>query len=181
MDYSRADATPNNLKLKEDDIGSFATSVRIDASKDRVWEVLSDLGSIYKWNPGIAHSFTTSDGATGDNARRQCDLPGGGFLRERTFNWSEGEGFTIEVYETSLPLKESFVDFRATPEGEATVVNLKMDYKLKYGPIGALIDSAFAGRQARNGMVELLAGLKDYVETGKQANPSRAEEPAPAA
>ena len=161
-------------------MGSFATSVRIDASREQVWAVLSDLGSIYKWNPGIEHSFATSDEATGDDAMRQCDLPDGGFLRERAFNWSEGEGFTIEVYETSLPLKESFVDFRATPEGEATVVNLKMDYKLKFGPIGALLDAAFAGRQARNGMAELLGGLKDYVETGKQANPSRAEEPAAA-
>ena len=156
-------------------MGSFATSVRIDAPQDRVWEVLSDLGSIYKWNPGIAHSHTTSDEAKGENAMRQCDLPNGGFLRERAFNWSDGEGYTIEVYETSLPLKESFVDFRATPDGEATVVDLKMDYTLKYGPIGALLDAAFAGRQARSGMADLLTGLKDYVETGKQANPSRAE------
>ena len=162
-------------------MGSFATSVRIDASQEQVWAVLSDLGSIYKWNPGIAHSHTTSDEARGDNAMRQCDLPDGGFLRERAFNWSEGEGFTIEVYETSLPLKESFVDFRTAPEGEATVVNLQMDYKLKFGPIGVLLDAAFAGRQARKGMTELLTGLKDYVETGKQANPSRAEEPAAAA
>ena len=162
-------------------MGSFATSVRIEAPKDRVWEVLSDLGSIYKWNPGIAHSFTTSDAARGDNAMRQCDLPDGGFLRERAFNWSEGEGFTIDIYETSLPLKESLVDFRATPDGEATVVNLKMDYKLKFGPIGVLMDAVFASRQARNGMADLLAGLKDYVETGKQANPSRAEESAAAA
>ncbi|MCI0817515.1 MAG: SRPBCC family protein [Chloroflexi bacterium] len=162
-------------------MGSFATSVRIEAPKERVWEVLSDLGSIYKWNPGITHSYTTSEAATGENAMRQCDLPGGGFLRERAFNWSEGEGFTIEIYETSLPMKESFVDFRATAEGEATVVKLKMDYKLKFGPVGALLDAVFVGRQARNGMAELLGGLKEYVETGKQANASRAEEPAAAA
>ncbi len=162
-------------------MGSFTTSVRIKAPKERVWEVLSDLGAIYKWNPGIAHSYTTSEVATGENAMRQCDLPDGGFLRERAFNWSEGEGFTIEVYETSLPLKESFVDFRATPEGEGTVVNLRMDYKLKFGPVGVLLDAAFVGRQARKGMTDLLTGLKDYVETGKQANPSRAEAPAAAA
>ena len=162
-------------------MGSFATSVRIEAPKERVWEVLSDLGSIYKWNPGITHSYTTSDAATGENAMRQCDLPDGGFLRERAFNWNEGEGFTINVYETSLPMKESFVDFRATAEGEATVVKLKMDYKLKFGPVGALLDAVFVGRQARKGMTDLLTGLKEYVETGKQANPSRADETAAAA
>ena len=162
-------------------MGSFTTSVRIEAPKERVWEVLSNLGSIYKWNQGITHSYTTSDVATGEDATRHCDLADGGFLSERAVNWSEDEGFTIDIYKTSLPLKESFVDFRATPEGEATVVKLKMDYKLKFGPIGALLDAAFLGRQARKGMTELLGGLKDYVETGKQANPSRAEEPAAAA
>ncbi len=127
-------------------MGSFTTSVRIDAPRDRVWEVLSDLGSIYKWNPGITHSFSTSDAAMGEDAMRQCDLPGGGFLRERAHNWSEGEGFTIEIYESSLPMKESSVDFRAKAAGEATVIDLKVDYKLKYGPLGALLDAAFAGR-----------------------------------
>ena len=56
-----------------------------------------------------------------------------------------------------------------------------MDYKLKFGPVGALLDAVFVGRQARNGMAELLGGLKEYVETGKHANASRAEEPATAA
>ena len=42
------------------------------------------------------------------------------------------------------------------------------------------VDAVFAGRQARSGMADLLTGLKDYVETGKQANPTRAEEPAAA-
>ena len=76
-------------------MGSFATSVRIDAPQARVWEVLSDRGSIYKWNPGITHTYTTSDVAAGEDATRHCDLADGGFLSERAFNWSEGEGFTI--------------------------------------------------------------------------------------
>ncbi|MFQ5473616.1 MAG: SRPBCC family protein [Dehalococcoidia bacterium] len=151
-------------------MGSYATRVTINAPADKVWSVLSDLGSIYKWNPGISHSHSTSDEASGENATRQCDLPNGGFLRERAFNWREGEGYTIDVYETTLPLKKNHVDFRLASRGDSTVVALITDYELKYGPIGALMDALFARRQVRKGMDDLLAGLKRHIETGETVN-----------
>jgi len=157
-------------------MGSYATKVKIDAPKDRVWEVLSDFGSIYKWNPGITHSRTTSDQTSGVNTMRQCDLPDGGFLRERAIDWNEGESVKIEVYESTIPLHKSTVEFRVAADGDRTVVKLGIDYTLKYGPIGAVIDAAFAGRRLRTGMNELLAGLKDYVENVTQADQEPAEE-----
>jgi len=151
-------------------MGSYSTNVTIDAPAGQVWDVLSDLGSIYKWNPGITHSRLTSDAPPGEDATRQCDLPNGGFLRERAFNWRDGEGYTIEVYESTLPMERSEVDFRITPHGESSVVALMIDYKLKYGPIGAIMDAVFAHRQVSNGMDNLLAGLKNHVETGATVN-----------
>jgi uncharacterized membrane protein len=151
-------------------MSSYATNVTINAPADKVWHILSDLGSIYKWNPGIIHSHSTSDAPSGEDATRQCDLPSGGFLRERAFNWREGEGYTIEVYETTLPLKKNHVDFHITPHGDATVVALMTDYELKYGPIGVLMDALFAHRQVAKGMDELLAGLKNHVESGATVN-----------
>jgi uncharacterized membrane protein len=151
-------------------MGSYATNVTINAPADKVWNVLSDLGSIYKWNPGISHSHSTSDEPSGENATRQCDLPNGGFLRERAFNWRDGEGYTIDVYETTLPLKKNHVDFRLADHGDSTVVALMTDYELKYGPIGALMDVLFARRQVRKGMDDLLAGLKHHIETGETVN-----------
>ena len=147
-------------------MGAYSTNVTIDAPASQVWDVLSDLGSIYKWNPGITHSRLTSDTSPGEGATRQCDLPNGGFLRERAFNWRDGEGFTIEVYESTLPMEKSEVDFRITAHGESSVVALMIDYKLKFGPIGAIIDAVFARRQISKGMDDLLAGLKNHVETG---------------
>ncbi len=40
-------------------MGAFRTEIRIDAPKEKVWEVLADLGGIYKWNPGVSHSRST--------------------------------------------------------------------------------------------------------------------------
>ena len=48
----------------------FSTQIRIDAPKEKVWEVLADLGGIYKWNPGVVHSHSTSDSTGGEGAMR---------------------------------------------------------------------------------------------------------------
>ncbi len=147
-------------------MGSFTTEILIGESRQRVWEVLADLGAIHKWNPGVSHSYATSAAGGGEGATRHCDLADRGYLKERAFDWREGEGFKIDVYETDLPLKRNVVEFSLRSDGDGTVVSVTPDYELKYGPIGSLIDRLFAGRRMRKGMDDLLDGLKRYAETG---------------
>ncbi|MCH8009620.1 MAG: SRPBCC family protein, partial [Chloroflexi bacterium] len=83
---------------------AVTSSVNIDAPPDKVWSVLADLGSIYKWNPGVAKSHTTSELTQGEGATRHCDLDDKNYLEERAFDWREGESFKIDVFESTLPL-----------------------------------------------------------------------------
>ena len=146
----------------------ITATAKINASKEQVWEVLADLGAIYKWNPGVSKSYLTSGLAQGDGAERHCDLgTKGDFLKERALDWREGEGFKIEVYDTNLPLKRNVVTFSLQSDGEGTVVSVSPDYELKFGPIGVVMDLLFARRQLRRGMEDLVAGLKYHVETGE--------------
>ena len=143
-----------------------AAEVRIDAPKEKVWEVLANLGGIDKWNPGVAHSHWTSEQKQGVGASRHCDLQNpSGHLEERAIEWREGEGYTIDVYESSFPMKNT-VEFAIKPEGGGTRVYVTVDYRLKYGPVGALLDVLFVRRQIQKGFDRLVAGLKYHVETG---------------
>ena len=67
----------------------FSTEVHIAAPKKKVWDVLADFGGIYKWNPGVSHSYSTSDNSHGEGATRHCDLSQGRYLKERTVDWRE--------------------------------------------------------------------------------------------
>ena len=146
----------------------FSTQIRIDAPKEKVWEVLADLGSIYKWNPGVAHSRSTSDSTGGEGAMRHCDLQRkGDYLEERAFDWRDGEGYKIDIYETNLPIKRNIVEFTLEADGEGTTVTVTPDYELKFGPIGVVMDRLFARAQLRKGMAGMLAGLKYHVESGE--------------
>lgn len=146
---------------------TISASTRINAPKARVWEVLADLGGISKWNPGVARSYYTSEQTRGDGASRHCDLQPRGWLEERAFDWREGEGYTIDVYDSDLPLERNRVRFTLSENGEATTVTVTADYKLKFGPLGALLDAVYGRRQFRRGFEGLLAGLKYHVETGE--------------
>ena len=47
---------------------AVTSSTIINAPQDKVWSTLADLGSIYKWNPGVEKSHSTSDVANGEGA-----------------------------------------------------------------------------------------------------------------
>ena len=150
---------------------TFSTSVRIEAPIEKVWEVLSDLGSIYRWNPGVTHSYATSEATSGEGATRHCDIkvgPMSGYLKERAFDWRDGEGFKIDIYESSMPLKSNIVEFSVRADGDGTHVTVCPEYAVKFGFIGAIADALMFRRQFKKGMDGLLAGLKYHVETGKE-------------
>lgn len=149
----------------------FTVQARIEAPQTQVWEALADLGGIHKWNPGVSSSYSTSEAPGGEGATRHCDLTDGrSYLKERAFDWREGEGYKIEVYETNMPLRRNVVEFRLEAEGDGTIVSVSPEYELKFGPLGAALDWLFVGRQFRKGMTELLDGLKRHVETGELAS-----------
>ena len=153
-------------------MSKFTTQVKIDAPKHKVWEVLADIGSIYKWNPGVAHSYSTSEENKGEGATRHCDLQTTdgkrfGYLEERTVDWREGQGYKIDIYANNLPIKSNVVEFNVKAEEDGTIVSVSPEYAIKYGLLGSLINRLFLQRKLQQAMEGLLAGLKYHVETGE--------------
>jgi len=158
------------------DVSTFTKETRIDAPRAEVWRVLADLASIEKWNPGVVKSYSTSDHPGGEGATRHCDVTGMGgktaFLEERAFDWREGEGFKIDIYETNLPIKSNVLTFTVADDGDATLVKISPDYKLKFGLIGAMMDKLMVRGRFEQGMEDMAAGLKRYVESGAETSES---------
>ena len=149
-------------------MASFSDQIHIEAPKEKVWEVLADIGGIYKWNPGVMYSYATSEDSQGVGATRHCDLIGQrGYLEERVMDWREGEGFKIRVYDTDLPIRKNVVRFSLDGDEDGTVVRVNPDYTVKYGAMGSIMDRLFMRRRVKKGMEGLLAGLKYHLETGQ--------------
>jgi len=145
---------------------AFETETTIAAPVEDVWAALADIGNIYAWNPGVIQSHNTSEATEGLGATRYCDLGDSNFLNEEVVAWEPGERLTMRIVGTNLPFETADIRFILRPEGDKTVVTVSPEYRLKFGPLGSLMDRFYVRGTYQKGMGRLLQGLKEYVENG---------------
>ncbi len=139
--------------------------IRIDAPREKVWDVIADLGSVSVWNPLLSNSYYTSEAKEGLEAARHCDFPDGGYVKERTLEWKPGEAFTLDIYEGTVPFASAHGRYSLVDDGDGTIVTLAIEYDLKSD---VPVDPQEVERQNREELFPLvLASLKQYVETGE--------------
>ena len=139
--------------------------IRIDASREKVWDVISDLGSVSVWNPFLSNSYYTSEAKEGLEAARHCDFPDGGYIKERILEWKPGEAYTTEFYEGTVPFASYHGGYSLVDDGDGTIVTGVIEYDLKSD---VPVDPQELERQNREELLPLLlASLKQYAETGE--------------
>lgn len=138
---------------------------RVDAPRERVWDIIADLGAVSTWHPALADSRYTSEAKEGLEASRRCDFPDGGFVNESVIEWKPGEAFTLEISGGTVPFASAKGTMSVSEDGDGTIVTLSLDYELKSD---IPVDPQELERENREDLLPLvLAGLKHYVETGK--------------
>ncbi len=70
----------------------------------------------------------------------------------------------MRIVGTNLPLKTAEIRFALRPAGGGTIVTVSPTYRLKFGPLGPMLDLLFVRRTYVNGMQALLVGLKKHAE-----------------
>jgi uncharacterized protein YndB with AHSA1/START domain len=139
---------------------AFRTSVRIDASPERVWEVMSDVEHWHEWTPSVTSIRLLDDGplAVGSNALiRQPRFPA---AKWKVTELEPARGFT---WVNSGPGVRVVAHHSIVPATDGCRVTLALDY---HGVLGG-----FLGRLA-GGITERYLG---YESRGLKA---RSEDPA---
>ncbi len=143
---------------------TFSEHISIRADRSHVWDALADIGSIYRWNPGVVDSRLTTGGAVGLGSERRCELGGKNYLHETVTEWKQGKILTMRIIGTNLPIKTADIRFSLEQQERHTLVTVSPTYVLKFGLLGKLMDVAFVHSQYQKGMATLLKGLKQYIE-----------------
>ncbi len=148
-------------------------TIRIEAPKDQVWATIADLGGIQSFHPGVSRSYYLSDQTEGVGASRRCELLPMGTIDETAVDWHPGREFTLEIVPgpKAPPFKKAHGRMWVEEDGDGTVVGLEIDYRLKFGPIGRVMDRFLVRPQFRKVVPRVLRGLKRYQEDGKM-NPN---------
>ena len=151
------------------------SEIRINAPKEKVWEILADFGGVAAYNLNLRSAHSTSEANGGVGATRHCDLLPMGSIEERIVDWTEGQGYTIDIYEGkgTPPFKSALARIEVHPEGQQTLVTMEMNYSLKFGVVGTAMNKMMVRAQFAKALPRILQGLKIYAETDKK--PTRAD------
>lgn len=146
--------------------------VIINASKDKIWEILSDFGNVQNLSPGIAKSYLTSDIKNGLGATRHCDFTSmGSQVEERIIEWDEGNSFKIELYDTkNIPMiKGMNAYFELESHKDGTQLSSTFEYHMS-NIVGSLLNSLKMEKMNKKSWTMFLAGIKYHAETGKNVD-----------
>ncbi|BDM79768.1 SRPBCC family protein [Acaryochloris marina] len=154
-------------------MGKVYVEVQIPAPTSDVWNVLANYGEIYKFNPGVANSFILDGSvAKGVGAHRRCDLSDGkNHVLERVTHWKEGESYTVDIYDGTMPLRtaQARLGVRSNT-GATSVAFMEMEYVPKFGVIGRLMDALMMQREMHKLGRRVLSGLAEFVTSNSGAS-----------
>ncbi len=152
----------------------YVYSTDIDSPPEKVWDIISDFGGIYRYSPMITASHSTTISHDGVGAERACDVfLGMGGTRERIISWDEGHSYELEMYQMSrMPLERALVTFQVTPNGSGTKVTSTMEPTFKFGAVGRVL-GVVLGPLMKRMFATIVAGLKHYAETGQEVHSMR--------
>jgi hypothetical protein len=112
-------------------------------------------------------------------ARRRSDCPihfalevftPGGWFREKVTDWKPGEALAFELFECTLPVRSLRHSYTLEALDGGTLVVQRMEYTLKFGVLGRLLDAAMVRSKWDAGIKTFFAGLKRHVEAGGGAS-----------
>lgn len=153
---------------------TIETEVTLQAPAQDAWSALREFGDIYVFNPNLTESHLLEGSPThGLGARRHCTMSDGkNYIREEVIDWQEGESYTVDIYEGTMPLRTAQATLRVQPTGAQTCqVSMSLTYEPKFGALGAVLDVVMLRRMMLGSCARVLDGLKEYTaqETQKVA------------
>jgi hypothetical protein len=136
---------------------------------ERVWAVLADLEAVQRYNPGVRRAAIEGPQRTGVGARRSCDLVPKGRVVERVTHWEDGCALGLEVAESDWPIHFMRWVTRVEPQGSGARITQSLEYQVKFGPLGWLLDRIVMKRKLTATLNAVFASLVRHAESGAVA------------
>jgi uncharacterized protein YndB with AHSA1/START domain len=138
--------------------------VRANCPPERVWELLSDLEAVERYNPGVRSAAVQGNQRKGVGAERSCELEPGGRVVERVTHWEDGRAVGLEVVESDWPIHYMRWVTRVDRAGGGSVITQELDYAVKFGPLGWLMDQLMMRRKLTRTLDSVFKSLVDHAE-----------------
>lgn len=129
-----------------------------------LWAVLSDLTAVASYNPSVIAARFVGERRVGLGAMRECDLRPSGKVVERVTVWREGQALGLEVVESAFPMHPMSWVTEIVPDGPGARVVQRLEYKMKFGLFGAVLNTLVIRRKLCAAVGDMLKGLIAIAE-----------------
>lgn len=142
------------------------SSIEIDATREKVWQVLGNLNELPRWNvttQGLKFASTQRQGVG-----TEFHVPGSPF--SHTVKVTKEVAYNrIEFGVTTDPrlTEDHVIRYSIHPRQSRTLVRFVEDYRVRGGYLGYAVDRALYRPMRASGRAPALANLKQLVETGE--------------
>lgn len=133
---------------------------------DKVWALLADLEAVAGYNPLVKTARFRGPRTEGVGAERECELQPRGKVTERVTVWEEGRALGLEVAESNWPIHFMRWITRIEQDRNGTRIAQKLEYRMKFGPLGWFLDRLVMRRTIRRNVGRALGGLVEKAERG---------------
>lgn len=146
-------------------MGKLVNDITINAPIDKIWSILTDLELLDKTDPTVKKAILISKNKTGLEAKRKVLMQDGkNWFDEKITVFKPNEELVYQLTDCSFPIKGLKHTYSFQKIGNQTKVQQEMEYTVKFGIIGVLMDKMMIGKQFNSGINKFLTGLKIYAE-----------------
>ncbi|MBL8618946.1 MAG: SRPBCC family protein [Deltaproteobacteria bacterium] len=138
--------------------------ITANCSPERVWAILSDLEGVAGYNQTVAAARIRGPARAGVGAERECDLKPSGRVVERVIRWEEGSAVGLEVVESDWPITFMRWTTRVEAHVSGSRITQTLEYGVKFGPLGWLLDKLVMRRKLQATLDEVFANLARKAE-----------------
>jgi Polyketide cyclase / dehydrase and lipid transport len=133
---------------------------------ENIWVVLADLEAVQHYNPTVRTAAVKGTRRTGVGAERVCDLLPKGRVVERVTHWEDGRAVGLEIAESDWPIRFMRWVTRIERKGSGSLITQELEYALKFGPVGWVLDKLVMKRKLTATLDDVFARLARRAEAG---------------
>ncbi|NRB40179.1 MAG: SRPBCC family protein [Pseudomonadales bacterium] len=146
-------------------------TIKVNVPAAKIWQLLEDFSSVEQFATAIKTSPIVNDIKSGLGAKRLCTFTDGSSLVEEIIDFQQGQGYTMELSEFSLPLKSMQVKMGVKEIDEnSSEIYMFSDFVVKAGPLGWLMGYLIMRPMMKGVFKKLMTGLAYYCVTGKRVD-----------
>ena len=139
--------------------------ITINAPIEKIWKALAEMEGLENLDPNVKKSTALSQAKNGIGATRKVDMQDGkNWFEEKVTAFKPNETLTYELTACSFPVQKLKYTYCLEKTGSQVKVNQVMEYQIKFGFLGKLLDSLMIRKQYSKGIKQFFGGLKAYAE-----------------